>query len=69
PAMRELVKPGHNGIIVASRSAVALAESIEWFLQHRKVFNRATIAEEASNKYSYDAVGKMFADWYQSIKG
>lgn len=68
PAMRELVKPEHNGVIVASQSAAALAESIEWFLQHRKVFNRATIAEEASNKYSYDAVGKMFVDWYQSIK-
>ncbi len=68
PSMRELVKPEHNGIIVASQSAAALAESIEWFLQHRKVFNRATIAEEASNKYSYDAVGKMFVDWYQSIK-
>jgi glycosyltransferase involved in cell wall biosynthesis len=62
--MHEIIKDGVNGILVHPSSPSALAEAIIGFSKNRIRFSPEIIAKEASEKYSYKRIGKMYADIY-----
>jgi glycosyltransferase involved in cell wall biosynthesis len=67
PTMRELVKPGVNGVLVDGEDITALGEKIIWFTQNRHCFDKDRIAHQAREKYNYSVVGRQFSNWYASV--
>ena len=56
-----------NGCLVESENENQLAETMKWMIENQNFFDRRKIAEAASARYSYNAVGKQFAAIYEEI--
>jgi glycosyltransferase involved in cell wall biosynthesis len=54
----DLIKDGQTGFLIPIRSAEAIAEKINWFLEHRSEINEMSkMAQEHSAKYSWENYG------------
>lgn len=58
---------GDDGIIVERDDVDALAAAIQKTLSEPGRYDRAAIAASADERYSFDAVGRAFADVYRSV--
>lgn len=62
--MHELVTDHFNGLLVPKGSATELAKALIDFSKIKNSFNKNLIANQAAEKFSYNRVGKMYADIY-----
>lgn len=65
PVMRELVEEGVTGTFAPLEQPEMLAEKMLWIIQNYHLFDPAKIAEQTES-YSFDHVGKMFDDLYET---
>ena len=64
---RELVTNGVNGLFVTESEVNDLADKILYFMDTGFQINSKQVAEESQQKFSYNRVGKMFDDLYNSV--
>jgi len=55
------------GRLVLPKDVNALAEAIDWMLDHYQEYSPAQIAQHARERYSYEAVGKQLHSVYHNI--
>lgn len=65
PTFFETVENNVNGIIARGKDASALAEAMIYCIQNRNMFNRAEISASASQRYSFERIGKMLDECYR----
>jgi glycosyltransferase involved in cell wall biosynthesis len=56
-----------NGLLVDKNSTAQLADAMEKMIHDYKNYNRASIAEKASVKFSYNCVGKQISEVYNQL--
>ena len=56
-----------NGILVEKQNENELADKIVYMAKNRHLYDKKSIADEAKNVYSYDAVGKQYSELYRQI--
>jgi glycosyltransferase involved in cell wall biosynthesis len=56
-----------NGMLVASEDVTALANAMQAMIRNSQNYNRQQIAANAAALYNYDAVGRQYAEVYQSV--
>lgn len=69
PPMRELLQDEFNGIFAKPDNPASLAEAIIRFSSIHRQFNRNEIASATAARYSFEKIGKMYADIYTKISG
>ena len=62
--MHELVEDNVNGVFVPAGTGEQLANALISFSNQRNSFDKNKIASQAIEKYSYNRVGKIYADIY-----
>lgn len=62
----EMIKPEH-GILINPNDEKALLKALEYMLEHHTDFNKSTLRSYAENRFSYAAVGRQFADLYETV--
>jgi glycosyltransferase involved in cell wall biosynthesis len=56
-----------RGILVEPGNSTALAEAIDYMLDHYKDYNSFEISDYAKNNFSYEAVGKKISAVYEDL--
>ena len=56
-----------NGILVQSENIDQLTEAMQTMINDAEIYNRSTIAENASNSFSYATVGMQYYALYQQL--
>ncbi|MDB5195689.1 MAG: glycosyltransferase family 4 protein [Flaviaesturariibacter sp.] len=69
PVHHENVKEGFNGLFAEDENPASLARRLLEFAQNKQTFDSQAIAAYAHQAYSYERIGKMFKEWYQSSDG
>ena len=67
PVFREYITEEENGLFVIPNNSKALADKLEDFIKGKYVFSPKLIAENAFNKFNYEAVGKQFSAIYENL--
>lgn len=57
----------HNGILVAPNDTLALAEAMETLCKSYGNYPPEKLRESVTERYCYESVGQLLADWYQEI--
>jgi glycosyltransferase involved in cell wall biosynthesis len=65
---RELISDGFNGVFVESENVKELSEKILFMINNRHQFDPLTISLQTRKKFNYTRVGKLFHDWFFTIK-
>ncbi|MCX5998992.1 MAG: glycosyltransferase [Chloroflexi bacterium] len=55
------------GILVPPKDVKALADAIDWMLDHHKDYSAEKIANYARERFSYEVVGRKLADIYHEV--
>ena len=65
----EIVKDGKNGLLVNTRDPDALAEKINWMIEHSAEKRRMEEEAEKSfiEEFSFDSFSKAYTDYYRSL--
>lgn len=56
-----------NGILIPPDNERKLIEGMRWMIENRNHFNQEEIANVASKRYSYEAIGLTFLNHYKAI--
>ncbi|MBS1915901.1 MAG: glycosyltransferase [Bacteroidetes bacterium] len=64
PVFHEIIKEGENGVFAIGENSNELSKKITWFIHNRSKFSKGYIAGVAKEKYSFEKVGRLFADFY-----
>jgi glycosyltransferase involved in cell wall biosynthesis len=65
--MHENVRAGFNGLFAENENFRNLADQIIYYIESKDSFQREKIAAYAIENYSYDRIGILFRNWYQSL--
>ena len=65
----EIVKDGYNGLLVKAGDAKAIAEKINWMIEHPddKKKMEAKALDTFNEEFSFDTLAKTYIDYYRSI--
>jgi glycosyltransferase involved in cell wall biosynthesis len=65
---RELITDNFNGVFVQSENVKALSDKILLMIGQHQQFDPLAISLQTRNKFNYQSIGKLFFDWFNSIR-